>query len=105
MPSLFYISYVALDTYYILWIAFLICTYFMKLLKSLFKAGRTNANSNPNEGCTGSFIEETTCESSLISSRNSSIDSHVRQQLADVQHHQNQQIANFQMKPQASPNR
>ena len=58
-------------------------------------AGRTNVNTNLNEGGNGSFNEEATCESSLISTRNSSIDSQV----------QTQQIGNFQMKPKSSPNR
>jgi hypothetical protein len=58
-------------------------------------AHRANSIAHPNDGIgTGSFIEEATCESSLISSRNSSIDSQV----------QPQQMANFQMKPKSSPN-
>ena len=61
-----------------------------------FPAHRANSIAHPNDGIgTGSFIEEATCESSLISSRNSSIDSQV----------QPQQMANFQMKPKSSPNR
>ena len=63
-------------------------------MTSTLTGERANVNTNPNEGGSGSFIEEATCESSLISSRNSSIDSQV----------QTQQIANFQMKPKSSPN-
>ena len=68
----------------------------LNTFKLPFLAHRANSIAHPNDGIgTGSFIEEATCESSLISSRNSSIDSQV----------QPQQMANFQMKPKSSPNR
>ena len=63
---------------------------------SIHLARRKSLNTNPNEGVTSSFIEEATCESSLISSRNSSIDS------SQVQP---KQISNFQMQPKSSPSR